>query len=300
MERISTLMTSQLTISDLNQAFNRLSRTQQELSSGKRINQPSDDPYGTSAALQLNGQLASLSQYSSNVTDGSGWVQVTDGVLGNMNNVVQRIRELVVEGANGTQSQSARNDTAAEVDQLADALKQEANSTYNGQYVFSGTSTSQPYTVGGADTYAGNSGVVTREIGPKTTVQINTDLHQLLGDGQPDGKLLSVLRDISSDLRSGTAAGATALGTTDLGNLDSNISTLQMLQANVGATENRLSLASSRIQDLQVSQTQELSTVQDADMAQTTIDYSTEQAAYTAALHASANIVQSSLLDFLK
>jgi flagellar hook-associated protein 3 FlgL len=220
--------------------------------------------------------------------------------LGNVNNVVQRVRELVVEGGNDTQSQSARNDTAAEIDQLANALKQEANATYNGQYIFSGTSTNQPYAVGDADAYAGNSGVVTREIGPKTTVQINTDISQLLGSGQPDGKLLSVLRDISSDLRGGTTANADALRTTDLSNIDSNISTLQMLQANVGATENRLSLASSRIQDLQVSQTQELTTVQDADMAQTTIDYSTEQAAYTAALHASANIVQSSLLDFLK
>ncbi len=62
MERITTLMTSQQTISDLNQAFNRLSRTQEQLSSGKRINKPSDDPYGTSLAMQLNGQLADLTQ----------------------------------------------------------------------------------------------------------------------------------------------------------------------------------------------------------------------------------------------
>jgi flagellar hook-associated protein 3 FlgL len=92
MERITRLMTSQLTISDLNQVFNRLSHTQEELSSGKRINKPSDDPYGTSLALQLNGQLAGLSQYSRNVTDGTGWVQVSDRVLGNINNIVQRAK----------------------------------------------------------------------------------------------------------------------------------------------------------------------------------------------------------------
>ena len=71
------------------------------------------------------------------------------------------------------------------------------------------------------------------------------------------------------------------------------------LEANVGSTLNRLELASTRIQDLQMSQTKLLSQTQDADFAQAAIDFSTQQNAYTAALKASANIVQSSLLDFL-
>ena len=67
-----------------------------------------------------------------------------------------------------------------------------------------------------------------------------------------------------------------------------------------GATENRLQLASSRIGDLQSSTTKLLSLTQDVDFAKAATEYSTEQASYTAALRASANIIQSSLLDFLK
>jgi flagellar hook-associated protein 3 FlgL len=131
-------------------------------------------------------------------------------------------------------------------------------------------------------------------------LQINTDISQLLGNGGSDGKLLSVLDSISQDLQSGTSAGQNNLGTTDLNNLDSSIQTLQGLQATVGASQDRLQLASARIQDLQVSDTQTLSNTEDADMAQTAINYSTAQAAYNAALQATASIVQDSLLNFLQ
>jgi flagellar hook-associated protein 3 FlgL len=81
--------------------------------------------------------------------------------------------------------------------------------------------------------------------------------------------------------------------------LDSNLGSLTGLSANMGATTDRLQMAASRIQSLQASDTQSLSDVQDADMAKTEVDYSTEQAALTAALQAGAHIVQQSLMDFL-
>ena len=79
--RITTLMTSQLTLADLQQSQDRLDTTQQQLSSGKRINQPSDDPYGTSLTLQLNRQLSNLNSYSGNVTDATGWTQASGTAL---------------------------------------------------------------------------------------------------------------------------------------------------------------------------------------------------------------------------
>jgi flagellar hook-associated protein 3 FlgL len=62
-------MTASMTLNDLQQSLNRLDTTQQQLSSGKKINQPSDDPYGTSQAMSLNGQLSSLNDYTNNITD---------------------------------------------------------------------------------------------------------------------------------------------------------------------------------------------------------------------------------------
>jgi flagellar hook-associated protein 3 FlgL len=303
MQRITMGMMAQRSLVDLTQAYGRMSKTHGQLSSGKKITNPSDDPYGAGHAVQLNGELAGLTAYDRNVTDGTAWTRATDGALMNTQNLTQRVRELLVEAGNDTTGQAGRNDIAAEIDQLTDGIKQEANTKYAGQYVFGGTATTTtPYTIGGADTFNGNTGTVSREIGPGVTIQVNSDLSSVLGNGQAaaDNKLLNTLRDISQHLRGGTAADADALRTTDLQHLDTNLDVLSTLQANVGATENRLNLASSRIGDLQSSTTKLLSLTQDVDFAQAATDYSTEQASYTAALRASANIIQSSLLDFLR
>jgi flagellar hook-associated protein 3 FlgL len=297
--RITTQMTASMTLNDLQQSLNRLDTTQQQLSSGKKINQPSDDPYGTSQAIGLNGQLSSLNDYTNNITDGTAWTQQATTSLGDIDSMVQRVRELVVQASNGTYTQSNLNASASEVNQLIDAIKQEANASYNGQYIFSGTSTgTAPYQTGSTDTYQGGTGNVNRLIGPNTTLTVNTNISSLLGNGQAsgDGGLLDTLRTIASDMQSGNTG---AIGGADLKNLDSNFGTLTQMEANVGAISNRLTLASTRIQQLQNSDTAALSNVQDADMATVAINFSTEQAAYSAALKAGANIVQSSLLDFL-
>jgi flagellar hook-associated protein 3 FlgL len=303
--RITTLMTAQSTINDLSLSFDRLSQTQQEMSSGKKVSQPSDDPYGMSVVLNEQSQLGMLNAYTSNVDDGTAWTQAGQSAMTNIANVVQRVRELVVGGANGTNTQADLAGSAAEVKQLIAAVKSEANTQYNGQYIFAGTSNVAPYQSSTGDLFQGNSGssgAVTRLIGPNTTVQVNVDLSSVLGNGAAgsggsDGKLLDTLNTIYSDLSSGNTSG---LGNSDLTAIDTNFSALTQMQASLGATSNRLALASSRIQSMQTSDTQVLSNAQDADMAQVAIDYSTEQAAYTAALKAGANIVQSSLMDFLK
>jgi len=297
--RITTQMTASMTLNDLQQSLNRLDTTQQQLSSGKKLNQPSDDPYGTSQAMSLNGQLSSLNDYTNNITDGTAWTQQATTSLGDIDSMVQRVRELVVQASNGTYTQSDLNASASEVNQLIDAIKQEANASYNGQYIFSGTSTgTAPYQTGSTDTYQGGTGSVDRLIGPNTTLSINTNISSLLGNGQAsgDGGLLDTLRTIASDMQAGNTG---AIGGADLKNLDSNFGSLTQMEANMGAITNRLTLASTRIEQLQNSDTAALSNVQDADMATVAINFSTEQAAYSAALKAGANIVQSSLLDFL-
>jgi flagellar hook-associated protein 3 FlgL len=303
--RITTLMTAQSTINDLSLSFDRLSQTQQEMSSGKKVSQPSDDPYAMSVVLNEQSQLGMLDAYTSNVNDGTAWTQSGQSAMTNIANVVQRVRELVVGGANGTNTQADLAGSAAEVKQLIAAVKSEANTQYNGQYVFAGTTNVAPYQSSTGDLFQGNSGsagAVTRLIGPNTTVQVNVDLSSVLGNGAAgsggsDGKLLDTLNTIYSDMTSGNTNG---LGNSDLKALDTNFGALTQMQASLGATSNRLDLASSRIQSMQTSDTQVLSNAQDADMAQVAIDYSTQQAAYSAALRAGASIVQSSLMDFLK
>lgn len=302
--RITNLMTTRQVLADINDAQNRLQVTQQQLSSGKKILQPSDDPYGATRAVDLTSELSSLSTYSDNITDGTSWATASDTALTSISDAVQRVRTLVVEAANGTNSQSNLDAINSEITQLTASIKQSANSQYNGQYLFAGSATdTAPYsTTAGDDTYLGNGGAVNRAIGPGTTLQVNADLNSVLGSGQSaaDGKLLNTLADISQHLTSGSAADIAALSGSDLSDLDTNIATLSQVQGGVGATVNRLQSAASRITSLQTSDTAALSDVQDADYATTLTNFSNEQAAFTAALKASANIVQSSLIDFLQ
>jgi flagellar hook-associated protein 3 FlgL len=301
--RITPLMTTSTVLADINNVQQQMASTEEELSSGKSINQPSDNPYGASLAVQLNASLSGLNNYSGSVTDGTAWASAASTSLNNITSMVQRVQELTVEASNGGLSASDLASSAAEVNQLIDAVKQEANTQYDGQYIFAGTATTtEPYGASTGDVYQGNSGAVTRQIGPGPGLQVNVDISQVLGGGQSanDGKLLDTLRSIAADMTSGTSVGQADLSGNQLTNLQNNLNTLEQTQATVGAVQNRLTLASSRITDLQTSDTAALSNVQDANMAQVMTTYSNEQAAFTAALRAGANIVQSSLMDFLQ
>jgi flagellar hook-associated protein 3 FlgL len=302
--RITSNMISRSVLNDLNEVSQRLSKTQQRMSSGKQITRASDDPYGTSRALTLRGDIEGTQQYQRNVNEATAWENVTDAALAKITEAVHRSRELALAGASDSAGQAARNAAAAEIDQLIQSVKQEANASYGGRYVFSGTNTDvRPYDVSAAsDAYSGDTAIVAREIGPGVSVPVNVLGIDVLGQGQlaADGKLLNVLRDISDHLKSGTVADMNTLRSTDLRGLDVNLDAINQARATVGATTNRLDSAGSRLQEVEESLTKLLTDVEDADMAKTYVDFSMQQSVYQSALRAGANIVQQSLLDFLR
>jgi flagellar hook-associated protein 3 FlgL len=302
-ERITPAMVTSATLNDLNASLGSLTRTTDELSSGKKILEPSDNPYGASQVIDLQSQLEGLSSYESNAQDGISWENTASTAMSSMGQAAQRVRELLVQGANGTYNQSDLETMALQVEQLTEGVKQDANTEYAGQYLFSGTATTTaPYEQGTEDEYQGNSESVSRAVGPGATVTVTTNISTLLGNGEAskDGKLLDTLRTIAKNLRAGTAEAREALGTTDLQNLDGNLETLTQLQATAGSATDQLQTALSRNEDLQSSISQALSNTDDTNVAAVSVEYANEQAAYEAALRAAASIVQESLLNFLQ
>jgi flagellar hook-associated protein 3 FlgL len=300
--RITTDMVIGSTLADINSAQVAMTRAQDELSSGKSILEPSDNPYGASQAISLQSSLDGLGSYERSAKDGTSWLNTSASALTSIGSQVQRVRELVLQASNDIDSPTDLANIAAEVQQLTEGVKQDANTQYAGQYVFSGTLTNTPaYQPGENDTYQGNAGTVSRVIGPGAPANISVNLASVLGNGSgaADGKLLDTLRTIVTNLKEGTPAAIETLRTTDLKNLDTNLNGLTGVQAEAGAVTDQLNLAISRIQSLQVTATQQLSNVQDANIAQVSIEFSNEQAAFNAALRAGASIVQESLLEFL-
>jgi flagellar hook-associated protein 3 FlgL len=291
-DRVTNSMTSRTVMSDIQSVFSELSKTQQKLSSGKEISKPSDDPFGTSRALLYRGGLAANRQYQVNAADATSWLDATDTALSQMGSDADRARVLVLQGANDTLSGQQRGAIATELDQIAESIKSSANTQYAGRYIFSGTATTTaPYALGGADTYLGNSGSIGREIGQNVQVPIN-----VTGDTVAT-PLLAAIRQAAIDLRAGGTPAN--LSTVDIKALDSASDGILTTRASVGARTNRLTAATDRLQQLEQAQTQQLSDVEDADIAQTMTDYSTQAAVYQAALKSGANLIQPSLMNFL-
>jgi flagellar hook-associated protein 3 FlgL len=303
--RITNNMVSRSVLSDLNDVANRQAATRRQMSSGKAVSRPSDDPYAAGRALALRSELGSIQQHTRNVTEAQGWMTITDTALSHIGDMAQRARELVVQGGTGTLPQTSRDAIATQIDQLIAGMKQEANVTYDGRYVLAGARTNvPPYDskvlappAAPNDGYGGDAYKQMREIGPGVTLQVNVSGDEVLGGTTGDGKMLDVLRNIATHLRSGDTD---ALSSGDLKDLTDEIDDLLAVRARVGAGMNRLETAASRLAETEESATSLLSDTEDADMAKTLIDYSTQQAVYQSALNAGSRIVQSSLLDFLR
>ncbi|SEH14750.1 flagellar hook-associated protein FlgL [Thermoleophilum album] len=302
--RITESMLERSALGDLQRAVRRVADAQRRVSSGRDLVRPSDDPLRTARALAARNELALVRELRDNVRDASTWQDVADKALGNISDYLQRARELIVQGANDAVGQRGRDAIARELDEIIAAIKQEANASYAGRYVFAGTATqTRPYDPNGADTYAGDAGVIERAIGPGVRITVNVVRGgALLGQGQAanDGLILDTLRDAADQLRTGTPAALNALRTTTLQAVDRNLDELGRARAEVGATTQRLESADARLAELELSVGTLRSEAEDADMAKAITDLIAQQTAYQAALRAGANVLQTSLLDFLR
>ncbi len=159
--RITSQAMSTHVLEDLRTAQAKMARTQQEVSSGKRLLQASDDALGTHDALRLHGALSGIAQDQSSVSDATAWVSATDSAISTLTEIVHRARELTLQGANGSSTPSARATMAKELGQLIETAKDAANAKVGDSYIFGGTATTTPpYQAGAVDTYGGDAGVV--------------------------------------------------------------------------------------------------------------------------------------------
>lgn len=121
--------------------LSRMDRLQQQMATGKKIVVPSDDPIVASRSLKLRTDVSEIQQFERNANDAMSWIETTDTTLGKLTDVMQRARELGVQGANGTNSDDERNIIAQEIKELKTQVMHVGNATYAGRYLFSGYST---------------------------------------------------------------------------------------------------------------------------------------------------------------
>jgi flagellar hook-associated protein 3 FlgL len=290
--RVTAGMSQRHVLADLRRVQERLATAQSQVSSGKRIEKPSDDPLGAERAMRLNDQLETTGAYRTAVDESRSWLDATDSALSSLSEVVQHVRELTLQAANGSTSDAGRQSIKAQIDQLTEEAKNTLNSAYDGRYIFSGTATdTAPYSAATGDAYQGDASPVVRQIGPGVSVQVN-----VTGDDVLSG-LLPTLRSISAHLASNDTA---SLGTSDLQAIDAGFDNLTAKRGAIGAVTNRVDAAGSRLDDTTDITTAYLSKTQDADLPQALTDLSAQQTALQAALRGGATLIQQSLMDFLQ
>lgn len=296
--RVTQTMLSRTVLHNLNVLAQRLAKSQEQLTSGYVVNRPSDDPVRAFQALNLQTELANHEQYAKNIDYARGWVDATDAALHRIQENLHRIRELLLQAANDTISHSDRQKIVMELEGLADDLKTQGNSKYQGEFIFAGTLTdAAPYTLGPSDAYAGNDTGVVREIAPGVRVAINQIGRVVLGDDTQG--LLFHLRELITHLQSGTPADLDLVRNQDLRNLDADLEVLNQARTQVGTLQQRLELSDFRLMELKGSAEELLSKIREADVIEAYVKFTQQKATYEAALKTGASIMQPSLLDYI-
>jgi flagellar hook-associated protein 3 FlgL len=296
--RVNQNMLNQNMLYNLSKNYSALAKDQEQLATGKKVNRPSDDPVSAVRGMTYRHSLNEIQQFQSNAQEGSDWMQQTDQSLDEVTQVLQRVRELTVQGSNGTNDPSSKAAIKDEIEQLKVHLGEVANTEMAGKYIFAGTDTKTPPFDASTQTFTNtNHEQIKWQVGKSNFVQINTNGTDIFNYQGSDGKspnVFQVLDNIVSGLENGTNVDS------QLSALDTQLDNVTQQRSELGARMNRMDLSISRLDNMQVSTTTLLSNQEDVDFAQVITDLQTKQNVQSAALSVGAKIIQPTLVDFLK
>lgn len=299
----------------LQENISRMAQLQERLTTGKTVQRPSDDPAATADAMRLRADQRATAQHARNAADGDAWLSTADSALGDALASLRSARDLTVQGANtGSQGPSARSAIANGLRAAADALFEVANATYLGRSVFAGTSTQAAYTTTEAGTvrYTGGEGAeVLRQVSDTTSVRVDSSGAAVFGEdvvdangelvrdpatGEPAGmSVFSLLREVAAKVEAGDEDISRFLG-----DIDSRLNAMLGEVGSVGTRHKQVLQAQDTISAREITLRNQISTVEDADLAETIVDLQIQEVSYQAALGATSRVLQPSLLDFLR
>jgi flagellar hook-associated protein 3 FlgL len=143
--RITNRMMTNNMLSNINKNKLNMTNLEQQYSTGKKIQKPSDDPIITVRALKLRTNLSELEQYyEKNIPDAKSWMDVTESSLKTVNEILSKVNSYCVQGSTDTLTASDRSAIAENLTQLKQQIYQEGNTNYAGRYVFTGYKTDTP------------------------------------------------------------------------------------------------------------------------------------------------------------
>ena len=242
---INTNVQSLNTQRHLGTAQSNLARSMQRLSSGLRINSAKDDAAGLAISDRMTSQIRGMNQAVRNANDGISFAQTAEGALGEMGNILQRMRELAVQSANGSNASADRTAIDAEFGQLREEIDRIASTTeFNGMKLLTGgfETTGAKFQVGAN---AGADAQIEVKIAKATT--------STLGAGSNKLSSLSVATDTGAS--------------TAISSLDEALKTINDTRGELGAKQNRLESTIANLNNVSENLSAARSRIRDADIA---------------------------------
>ena len=247
----------------------------ERLATGSRINKAGDDAAGLAVASSMTAQIRGLDMAAKNANDAISMIQTADGATIEIGNMLQRMRELAVQAANGTYVDTDLDALDTEFQQLIEEIERVADQTqFNGSNII--------------DNSIGATGVVTYQVGADASQSMTVDF----GDLQTAGDLLVSALDVDSATNAATA----------ITTIDTALTTLNTQRATYGAAINRLEYTVDNLNNISTNTQASRSRIQDADYASESTALASSQIIQQAgtAMLAQANQQAQSVLALLK
>jgi flagellar hook-associated protein 3 FlgL len=290
--RVSNRFMVDRSLSNLQRAQGKLADIQETASSLKKLRRPSDAPSDVVSSMTLHSSLARNEQLSRNIDDALGWLGAADNALSSIVDQMQRVSDLVVQARNPAPHAVANEAIATEIEAIRDAIIGVANVEHVGRPLFGGTTSGDAaYSPDG--TYLGVSDAIQRTIAPGQRVQVNVNGDEVFGTAGND--LFTTLTAVADAVRT-DPAGLDALAP----QLQTRIQAIQTQLSTVGSRFQRVEAMKSQNSADALTMRQNVSQIEDADLAEVMMNLQSQQVAYQAALQATARAIQPSLADFLR
>ena len=303
---------------NVNSNMKQLNKYSNQLSSFTEISRSSDNPLAFAKILGMNQSIVKNEGYNKTIDESISWTNTQDAALDSATQSMHRIRDLMIASANDTvgpeEMEINKQEMIAEIDNVVDSL----NASYDGRYVFGGQNTDRPpFEVVKAENgdieaikYHGTPDNLPREIANGVSINLTTDGTIFINssvdaDGNPDDAnnfikdLMTAMNENDKEALSGTSASGDESATGLLYRMDNHINNMIDTRAKIGTTSNRLEAAKERNEAENLQLREDLSELQDIDVAEKYMEFSNQMLAYQASLSVGTKLLQTSILDYV-
>ena len=290
--RVTQSMLSNNMLRNLSNSYSKLGKYQDQITTGKKVNRPSDDPVVVMKGIGYRTELNKVQQFSRNIGEAYNWLDTTDDTLDKIGSALQRARELMVQASTDTLTVEERLQINSELQQLREHINDLANTKIGNKYIFSGTKTTTPPFDNGYPEPIDDAFFkgIEIEVFSGIQIQINTTPIQLLKE------IDLMFADINTSMDKKSAGELSSF----LESIDNVMDKILTTRADIGARQNRIELMDERLQSQEVIATKQMSENEDVDYEKAITNLITQESIHRAALSTGARIVQPTLVDFLR